>query len=102
MSYISRNQLIENGDEIKQKLVRANALNKIRNLVAHNPTILRKFDNTDFEDVIADLRGKHSPINIAQLHEYSDEVMSIASELFILASQSTGRCITEFIMLREP
>ncbi|MFX1563388.1 MAG: hypothetical protein ACFFDP_08785 [Promethearchaeota archaeon] len=92
--------LTDQGDK-KQRLVdlliECRKLNVIRNQVAHNPTILTKFDETTYENEITDLRGDRDPISLEQLHEYADEAVSVKSELFITVSQYANEPINNLI-----
>ena len=82
---------------IKELLILVKQLNEIRHHVAHNPTILKRFDESKYELLLSDLRGEKEPLSIEQLHEYADEAVSLKSELFILISQYTNRGIDELI-----
>ncbi|MDO8826834.1 hypothetical protein [Methylophaga sp.] len=87
----------EKRDELKMLLIRSKQLKKFRNLVAHNPVVLKKYNESEYEDVVFDLRKKAEPISIEKLNELSDEARSLASELFIIVSQYTGRGIDQLI-----
>lgn len=78
-------------------LIECRKLHVIRNQVAHNPTILTKFDETNYENEITDLRGENDPISLEQLHEYADEAQSVKSELLIIVSQYTNQPINNLI-----
>jgi hypothetical protein len=82
---------------IKELLIRARRLNEIRHQVAHNPTILKKINESKFEILLEDLRGKREPLSIEQLHEYADDVVSVKSSLFVMVSQYTNKGINELI-----
>lgn len=98
IGHISR---IKDDDErryrIKALFIRTKQLNTIRNQLAHNPTILEKYNDFEYKNVVADMRGEESTLNIAQVHEFADEARSIASKLIMLVSQYTKRCVTQFI-----
>lgn len=83
--------------KIKDLLIEAKKLNRKRNQIAHNPILLRKFDNSNsvYERAIVDLRGKNETLSLEELHEDADAADSLKSELFILVSQLTKRGINE-------
>lgn len=88
----------ERKNKIKDLLISAKKLCIQRNQVAHNPTVLKKYDDSLYENVIVDLRGENEAMSLEQLHEYADEAELVASELFILISQFTDKGIDELFV----
>ncbi|MDD1621112.1 MAG: hypothetical protein LUQ11_06485 [Methylococcaceae bacterium] len=75
--------------EIKTLLKDVKELNEIRNLVAHNPTILKNFDDINLKPLLTDLREEKEPLSLEQLHEHANKALSLKAKLFIKVSQYT-------------
>jgi hypothetical protein len=98
IGYVGRlNSKDERKQKIKNLLIAVKKLNVQRNQVAHNPTVLRKYDDSIYESVIIDLRGENAALSLEELHEYANAAESAKSELFIVVSQFTNIGIDEFL-----
>lgn len=84
----ARTDRLEVENEILVALKRAMELAKTRNLIAHNPVMLDLYINAqDTESyavhAITSARSEHNSIDLVELKEFTAEVESLASELWM-------------------